>query len=59
MKRYLYTGPLSGVTLSDGTEVMLFPGKEVSFPEGNKYAKTLIAQGYLEELKEEEGEDVC
>jgi len=33
MKKYRYSGPASGVTLSDGTEILLWPGKNVSLPE--------------------------
>ena len=33
MKEYRYSGPASGVTLSDGTEILLWPGKNVSLPE--------------------------
>lgn len=30
MKAYRYSGPASGVTLSDGTEILLWPGKTFS-----------------------------
>lgn len=45
--RYVYSGPVSGVTLQDGTEVMFFDGQEVELPEDNEYVKTLIALGHL------------
>lgn len=48
MAKYVYQGPPSGVTFSDGKEVMLFPGVEVELPEENEYVKTLIALGYLQ-----------
>lgn len=43
-KTYLYSGPLSGVTLDNGEEVMLHPGKEVTLPEENPYVQSLVAQ---------------
>ncbi|AXE29709.1 hypothetical protein DK842_07260 [Chromobacterium phragmitis] len=45
--KYLYSGPISGVTLGDGQEIMLFPGKEVEMPEAHSYTRTLVALGYL------------
>lgn len=51
MTKYRYTGPTSGVTLKDGSEVMLFDGKEISLPEDNGYVKTLIARRHLTEIK--------
>ncbi|KIA81350.1 hypothetical protein [Chromobacterium amazonense] len=45
--KYLYSGPISGVTLADGQEIMLFPGKEVEMPEDHNYTRTLVALGYL------------
>ncbi|CAM3724475.1 MULTISPECIES: hypothetical protein [Xenorhabdus] len=53
--RYLYTGPASGVTLADGTEVLLWPGKEtVDLPEQHDYVQTLIALQYLHPLPEQQ-----
>lgn len=46
MKKYIYKGPVSGVTLSNGTEIMLFPDKEVELEE-NEFVQSLIANGYL------------
>ena len=46
MTSYTYTGPLSGVTLPDGTEVLLYPGATVSLPASNEYVATLVALGY-------------
>ncbi|MFB9160003.1 hypothetical protein [Chromobacterium violaceum] len=45
--KYLYSGPVSGVTLADGQEVMLFPGKEVELPAEHEYTQTLQALQYL------------
>jgi hypothetical protein len=50
--KYLYEGPNSGVTLQDGTEVLLWNGKEVELPADNEYVKTLMALGYLKTLQE-------
>ena len=36
--KYRYSGPLSGVTLDNGDEVMLHPGAEVDLPEGQAVA---------------------
>ncbi|NPE59283.1 hypothetical protein HLB27_06480 [Dickeya dadantii] len=47
MKNYRYNGPASGVTLADGTEVLLWPGKDVSLPPDNDYVKTLVALQHL------------
>jgi len=52
-KTYLYSGPLSGVTLDSGEEVMLHPGKEVPLPEDNPYVQSLVAQRLLTETKTE------
>lgn len=48
--KYRYRGPLSGVTLASGQEVMLHPGGEVELPEDSDYTKTLLALGYLAPL---------
>ena len=50
---YKYTGPLSGVTLSDGTEIMLHPGKDVDLPEDEAYVKTLKARGYIKPAQDQ------
>jgi hypothetical protein len=50
MTEYLYRGPLTGITLPDGTEMILYPGREVSLPGdggNNPYLQTLITLGYL------------
>jgi hypothetical protein len=47
MTEYLYRGPLTGITLSDGTETILYPGAPISLPAENPYTKTLIQLGYL------------
>jgi hypothetical protein len=48
MTEYLYRGPLAGITLSDGTEVILYPGRQVTLPSENAYTNTLIQLGYLQ-----------
>ncbi len=48
-KLYVYSGPLSGVSLRGGKEVMLHPGTEVVLPEDNEFVKTLVAMGRLKE----------
>ncbi|HHE4632367.1 TPA: hypothetical protein ACPD79_003666 [Escherichia coli] len=53
MKAYRYSGPASGVTLSDGTEILLWPGKTVSLPEEHDYVKVLVALKYLTPVPEE------
>ncbi|EYU16156.1 hypothetical protein [Photorhabdus aegyptia] len=52
--KYLYTGPASGVTLADGTEVLLWSEKTVDLPEQHDYVKTLIALRYLHPLSEQQ-----
>lgn len=47
LKKYRYSGPASGVTLADGPEVLLWPGKDVSLPAGHEYVRTLTALGHL------------
>lgn len=49
--KYTYNGPNSGVTLPDGKETMLFSGAETELPEDSEYTKTLLALGYLQEIK--------
>ena len=53
MKEYRYSGPASGVTLSDGTEILLWPGKTVSLPEEHDYVKVLVALKHLTPVSEE------
>jgi len=45
--KYRYNGPVSGVTLASGEEVMLHPGAEVTLPEAHEYVQTLVALGHL------------
>lgn len=59
MKKYLYSGPLSGTSLNIGPskkpevmEIMLHPGKSVDLPEEHEYTKTLLALGHLTLLDE-------
>ena len=51
---YRYSGPLSGVTLNDGREVMLHTGADISLPADNDYVKALVAQKFLTEIPAEE-----
>ncbi|MFT2791796.1 hypothetical protein ACMV5I_17240 [Serratia sp. T13T92] len=53
MKEYRYFGPASGVTLSDGTEILLWPGKNVSLPENHEYVTVLVALKHLTPVPEE------
>ncbi|MDR1311105.1 MAG: hypothetical protein LBK01_04415 [Burkholderiaceae bacterium] len=53
MKRFIYTGPTSGVTLlvnGKEQEIILHAGKEVTLPDTHEYVKTLTALGYLQEI---------
>jgi len=52
-KNYLYVGPISGVTLKNGQEIMMFPNKEVTLPDDNGYVKKLVAQKFLQEVVKE------
>ncbi|MDR1709656.1 MAG: hypothetical protein LBS70_08060 [Candidatus Accumulibacter sp.] len=45
--KYRYNGPISAVSLKDGAEVMLHPGKTVELPAEHEYTKTLLARGHL------------
>ncbi|MFE8048751.1 hypothetical protein [Brenneria goodwinii] len=47
MMKYRYSGPASGVTLADGTEVLLWPDSIVELPEAHDYVKTLVALKHL------------
>lgn len=47
--RYRYSGPMSGMTLHDGTEVMLIPGKVVELPADNPHVGALVARRHLTE----------
>lgn len=50
MTLYRYSGPPSGVTLSDGTEVLFVAGRDYELPAGNRYVQSLVAQRFLAEL---------
>ncbi len=50
-KKYIYSGPLSGVSLKEGGDVILIPGGVVSMPPDNEYTKRLIRKGWLREVK--------
>lgn len=45
--KYRYTGPASGVTLADGTEVLLWPDSVVELPQAHDYVNTLVALKHL------------
>lgn len=53
MAKYLYSGPLSGVSLAPlkegdkSKDVRLVPGAVVELPEEHPYVKTLVALGHL------------
>ena len=51
MTTYLYTGPLSSVTLGDGTEVLLHPGHTVQLPDKHPYVATMVALGHLSPVR--------
>ncbi len=51
MKSFIYTGPLSGVSLKDHGDVMLVPGGTVQLPEENYFTARLIRKGWLQEVE--------
>jgi hypothetical protein len=56
MKRYRYSGPVSGATLRTKTQdlhVRLSPGAEVELPDDHSYVRGLVARGHLVELAPE------
>lgn len=50
MKNYTYSGPPSGVTLSNGQEVLLFPGKAYALPESNAWVQAQVKLTHLTEV---------
>lgn len=52
--KFKYSGPASGVTLADGTEVLLWPGHEAELPESG-LTEALEAQGYLQRVADQGG----
>lgn len=50
---FVYNGPLSGVTLCGGVEVMLFPGKEIDLPMENRHVMALVARKHLRPVSED------
>ena len=50
--KFKYSGPASGVTLADGTEVLLWPGHDVELPV-SELTEALEDQGYLKRLATE------
>lgn len=57
MKKYLYRGPVSSVTLNLGDDrtldVNFHPGQTVEVPEMNSYIRRLVRKGFLTPLAEE------
>jgi len=47
MAKFLYSGPMSAASLDDGTDVILFTGREVTLPADNAWVKGLVAQKLL------------
>lgn len=54
MKKYLYSGPISGATIktneNKSIEVVFHDGKTYELPSDNAYVKTLIARGHLTQV---------
>lgn len=50
MKPFIYTGPLSGVSLKEFGDVMLIPGAVVEMPAEHGYTARLIRKGWLHEV---------
>ncbi|MEW5885481.1 MAG: hypothetical protein AB1735_02095 [Pseudomonadota bacterium] len=55
MTRYTYHGPASGLTLADGTELLLWPNQTVELPSSD-VVDALRAQGYLQPVAEPDPE---
>ncbi|MNN46425.1 hypothetical protein D3C81_1608060 [compost metagenome] len=45
--KYLYSGPATGVTHTDGQEILLWPSSEIDLPEDNEWVMTMIARRHL------------
>lgn len=52
IREYIYSGPLSGVSLKDHGDVMLHPGCRVSLPDDHGYTARLLRKGWLAEAAE-------
>jgi hypothetical protein len=52
IRDYIYSGPLSGVSLKDHGDVMLHPGCRVSLPDDHEYTARLLRKGWLAEVAE-------
>jgi len=50
LKKYIYSGPTSSVTLSEGDEHSLFDGKTYDLPPDNLFVASLIRQRRLKEV---------
>ena len=51
MKSFVYTGPLSGVSLNGHGDFLLIPNAIVKLPAHHEYTARLIRKGWLEEVK--------
>lgn len=54
MTEYIYTGPLSGVSLKGHGDVMLNPGGVVRLPGNHEYTARLIKRGWLAPAQKEQ-----
>jgi hypothetical protein len=50
MQEYTYSGPLSGVSLTEHGDVMLVPGSVVRLPVDHEYTARLARKGWLQEV---------
>lgn len=50
MQEYIYSGPLSGVSLKEYGDVMLVPGSVVRLPVDHEYTARLARKGWLQEV---------
>ncbi len=50
MKNYTYSGPPSGVSLDNGQDVLLFPGKVYALPESNAWVQAQVKLTHLTEV---------
>lgn len=52
MTTYIYTGPLSGISLKGHGDIMLIPGATVALPDGHTYTQRLGRKGWLRPVTE-------
>ena len=55
IKTYIYSGPVSGVTLGE-QEIMLHPGCTVDLPDDSEYTVILLLRGHLTEAAAQVGQ---